>query len=63
MTKQTNSIINLFDTLDRVPESRKEDALTAAVEYLDTIKQMRSAGANTAEIEAAGDRIRAKYQI
>ena len=63
MKKQTNSLTNLFDALDRVPEERKEVALTAAVEYLNTIKQMRSAGANTAEIEAAGDLIRAKYQI
>lgn len=62
MTKQTESIISLFDTLYRVPESRKKIVLRAVVEYLDVITQMRSAGANTAEIEAAGDPILKKYR-
>ena len=61
MKKQTNSITILFEALDSVPESRKEDALTATVEYLETIKQMRSGGSSTAEIKAAENRIWEKY--
>lgn len=61
MTAQTQALVNLFDALDRVPAERKEAAIAAAAECLNTARAMSAAGATREEIEAASDRIAAKY--
>lgn len=61
MSEQAKAFTNLFNALDRVPADRKEKVITAAAEYLQEIRRLRTAGASREEIEAAGDAIYAKY--
>ena len=61
MSEQAKAFTNLFNALDRVPADRKEKVIAAALEYLQEIRALQAAGASREEIEAAGDRIRAKY--
>lgn len=60
-TGQAQAITNLFNALDRIPASRRGAAIAAAEKYLQEIRRLEAAGATPEEIEAAGDRIRAKY--
>jgi len=61
MSEQAKAFTNLFNALDNVPADRKEKAIAAAAECLNTARAMRAAGATREEIEAASDRIAAKY--
>ena len=61
MSEQAKAFTNLFNTLDGVPADRKEKVITAAAECLNTVQAMRATGATEEEIEAASDRIAAKY--
>lgn len=63
--KQMIALNRLLNALDNVPADKKENALTAAAEYLQKISVLRESGARPEDIEAMikdeGERIRAQY--